>query len=135
MEREEGGREQCACIVHRTGLANLDKVQTRRQTSHVTVTHNREEGRQDGWQRVGQATGETVARGTTGRGARQEGQARRQRWKVEKMVDRGTGGKGAEGMAAGWAVAHPALRECAPRLVACDWPRSAVVAWAAFTGI
>ena len=38
-------------------------------------------------------------------------------------------------MAAGWGVGNPALRESAPQLGACDWPRVAMVAGAAFTGI
>ena len=42
------------------------------------------------------------------------GQARCQRQRVEKMVDTGTRGKGAEGMAAGGGVGHLALRESAP---------------------
>ena len=42
---------------------------------------------------------------------------------------------GARGMAAGWGVGNPTLRECAPRSGACDWPRVAMVAGAAFTGI
>ena len=37
-------------------------------------------------------------------------------------------------MAAGWGVGNPALREFAPRSGACDWPRVAMVARAAFTG-
>ena len=56
------------------------------------------------------------------------GQARRQRRRVEKMVDRGARGKGAGGMAAGWGVGNPALREFAPRSGACDWPHVAMVA-------
>ena len=44
------------------------------------------------------------------------------------MVDRGTRGKGAGGMAAGWGVGNPALHEYAPRSGACDWPRVAMVA-------
>ena len=47
--------------------------------------------------------------------------------------DRGTRGKGARGMAAGWGVGNPVLREFAPRSRACDWPRDAMVAGAAFT--
>ena len=38
-------------------------------------------------------------------------------------------------MAAGRGVGNPALHECAPRSGACDWPRVAMVPWAAFTGI
>ena len=48
---------------------------------------------------------------------RERGQARCQRQRVEKMVDRGSRGKGARGIAAGWGVGNPALRECAPRLM------------------
>ena len=63
------------------------------------------------------------------------GQAHRQRQRVEKMMDRGTTGKWARGMAAGCGVGNLALRESAPRSGACDWPRVAMVAGAAFTGI
>ena len=38
-------------------------------------------------------------------------------------------------MAAGWGVGNPVLRECAPLSGACDWPRVAMVAGAAFTGV
>ena len=62
-------------LLHTIELANNHKVQTRKQTCQVTVTHNMEEGRRHGGQREGEATG--------------------------KMVDRGTGGKGARGMAVG----------------------------------
>ena len=51
------------------------------------------------------------------------------------MVDRGTIGKGAGGMAAGWGVGNLALRDSAPRSGACDWPHVAMVAGVAFTGI
>ena len=57
------------------------------------------------------------------------------RQRVEKMVDTGTRGKGSRGMAAGGGVRNPALRESAPQSGACDWPRVAMVAGAAFTGI
>ena len=66
---------------------------------------------------------------------KREGAGRRQRQRVEKMVDGGTRGKGVGGMAAGWGVGTPALHESAPRSRACDWPRVAMVAGAAFTEI
>ena len=86
-----------------------------------------EKGRQ---QRTGRIEGREGG-GQEGR----EGAGCRQRQRVEKMVQRGTRGKGAGGMAAGWGVGNPALREFAPRWGACDWPCGAIVARAAFTGI
>ena len=53
---------QSTQLLHRTGLATQDKGLTGRQTGQVTVTvtHNREEGRRDGWQLEGEATGKMV---------------------------------------------------------------------------
>ena len=82
--------------------------------------------KEDGGQRDERGGG-----GRTGRG----GHARLQQQTMEKMVETGTRAKGARGMAAGWGVGNPALRESAPRWGACDWPRVAMVAWAAFTEI
>ena len=78
---------------HKTGVDSKDKVQAARQTGQVTVTvtHNRKGGRRDGLQGEGEAT----RKGQDGRG-----QALCQGRGVEKMVDRGTRGKGAGGMAA-----------------------------------
>ena len=67
------------CAEHRQ-VEGLCTVQTGRQTGQVTVTvtHNREEGRRDGWQREGEATGKSLREdgGTRGRGARREGGGR-----------------------------------------------------------
>ena len=52
--------------------------------------------------------------GREGRVQDRRGQTRRQRQRVEKMVDRGTRGKGVRGMAVGGGVGNPALRESAP---------------------
>ena len=51
------------------------------------------------------------------------------------MVDTGTSGKRAGGMAAGLEVRNPALRECAPRSGACDPQHVDTVAREAFTEI
>ena len=117
-EEENNAPVQSDQLLRRTGVAHQDKVQTGMQTGQVTVTvtHNMEERRRDGWQREGEAPENRKDRVTRGRG-----QARRQRQRVEKMVDRGTRGKGAGGLAAGWGVGNPALRECARRSGACDW--------------
>ena len=65
---------QCDQLLQRTWLANQDKVHTGRQTCQVTVTvtHNREEGRQDGWQQEGEGIGKMVVRRTRGKEARGE---------------------------------------------------------------
>ena len=79
-------------VLHKAGLVHQDKVQTRRQTGQVTVTmtHNREEGRRDGWRREGEAIGKTKDRGTRGRRAGREGGGRHatgytgcKRWWIE----------------------------------------------------
>ena len=119
-------------LLRRTGLAHQDKVQTGRQTSQVTVTvtHNREERRRDGRH---QRTGRTE-RGDGG------GQEAREGADPPPMTEGGEdggqrdhreGGRGNGGGLGGW---EPGARESAPRLGACDWPRVAMVARAAFTG-
>ena len=42
----------------------------------MTLTHNGEEGRRDGWQREGEAIGKCEDRGTRGRGVGREGGGR-----------------------------------------------------------
>ena len=80
----------------------------------------------------GKEKGRQQGRGQVGRGqALRQGRGQ----KVGKMVDRGTRGKGAGGMVAGWGVGNPALRESAPRSAACDWPHVAMVTGAASTEI
>ena len=102
----------------------------------VTVTHNREERRRDGWRREGGATENGDDNGTRRRRARGERGGRPpannrgwRRWWTEGLEGRGqrewrrAGGLGTR------------FRESAPRSGACDWPRVAMVAGAAFTGI
>ena len=91
-------------MLHRTGLAHQDKVQTTRQIGQVTatVTYNREEGRRDGWQPEGEATRKMEDRGTRGRGAQRGRPAANdrgwRRWWIEGTEGRGHG----EWRRAGW---------------------------------
>ena len=79
-------------LLRRTGLAHQDKVRIEIQTGQVTVTvtHNGEERRQDGWQREGEAPENRQDTATTGRRARVEGGGRPaandrgwRRWRTE----------------------------------------------------
>ena len=56
----------------------------------VTVTHNGEEGRQDGWQRQGDGTGKGAVGEEAGLLPRTGGK-RWRRWWTEKPVGRGLG--------------------------------------------
>ena len=86
--------------LHKIGLANQDKVQTGRQIGQVTVTptHNSEQGRRDGWQGEGKATG---------KGAGREGAGLPPRTRVEGAEDDWTEGPKGRGYgewrrAVGW---------------------------------
>ena len=94
----KGGREdannapvQFEQLLHRTGLANQDKVQTGRQTSQVSVTHSGEEGRKDGWQQAGEATGETDQRDEREGGRPAANDRGWRRWWTEGREGRGQG--------------------------------------------
>ena len=88
-----------------------------------------------GGREKGRQQGRWWTEGREGGGQDGTGHARHQGQEVEKMVDKGTRGKGARGMAAGWGVWNPLLRESPLRWGACDWPRVAMVAVADFTKI
>ena len=77
-------------LLHKAGLGNYKKVQTRRQIGQmiVTVTHNNEEGRQDGRPRGGEATRKGALGEEAGPPPRTGG-TRWRRWWTEALEGRG----------------------------------------------
>ena len=143
MEREEGGGDQCAYAVGPTTPQDWagsrgQGIDREANTPSYPDRDPQQGGKEARWvapRRGGtrEQGGQSDEREEGKRGGR--GQARHQRQRVEKLLDRGTRGKGAGGMAAGRGFGNLALCECAPRSVAGEWPHVAMVAGAAFTRI
>ena len=124
-------------LLHRTGLNNQVRVQTRE--ANRPSDHDLGWGLGQ-WERArGQKMKEQNQKGSEGRGkgvggrpaAKDTGQ--RTRWWTNTIRGKGAGqGRGAGG---GFGGGNPVLRESAPGSGACDWPRLAMVTGATTTEV